>query len=282
MSNKKELEKFDREHPWPEQAGVESLFRFSNFDEEKMSRISTLFIDLKLYHSLPVDFNDPFECKPHFNWPKAPDKIRAIREHLVKVAKKKYGLKRKQAEALISKQMSRSGFMQETISNATMKSFGELRICCFTTKKENLLFWSHYGNSHKGFCLEFDATKMPIAYAFKVKYENEYPGIEYPRPTDARGFKPALIKSKSWEYEEEFRTIFVPNIERQLKNDGSSLILNGDEIKNVYFGAKMSDEHKVKLIEIIDGGPFRPEVWDTKLSKSDFKLEFTKHVKTKS
>jgi len=281
MSNEKELDEFHKDHPWPEKEGIESLFRFSSFDEKKLSRISTLFIDLKLYHSLPVDFNDPFECKPHFNWPKIPGKIRAIREHLIKVAKKN-GLKRKQAETLISNQMSRPNFMQETITDATMKSFSELRICCFTTKKENLLFWSHYGNSHKGFCVEFDATKMPIAYAFKVKYENEYPEIGYPRPRDARGFKPALIKSKSWEYEEEFRTIFVPNIERQPKNDGSSLILNGDEINNVYFGAKMLEEHKVKLLKIIECGPFRPEIWDTKLSKSDFKLEFKKYVKSKA
>jgi len=275
MPDNKDLDKFHEDHPWPELVGVESLFRFSSFDEEKIQRINSLFIDKKLYHSLPEQFNDPFECKPHFNWPKIPKKIRAIREHLIKVARRN-GLKKKQAETLISSQMCRSGFIQETISDATAKSFGELRICCFTIDKENLLFWSHYGNSHKGYCVEFDATKMPIAYAFKVKYENEYPGIEYPRPTDARGFKPALIKSKSWEYEEEFRTIFVPNIERQPENDGSSLILQGDEIKNVYFGANMPDKHKERLIDIIKSGPFHPGIWNTKLSKSNFKLEFTK------
>jgi len=271
-----EIEEFHKEHPWPEQAGIEVLFRFSSFNEERIDRLCQLFIEKKLYHSLPEQFNDPFECKPHFCLPSESSKKRAIRKHLVRVARKN-GFKRKSAERLISKQIRRPQFMEETISEATAKSFSELRICCFTTDKENLLFWSHYGNSHKGFCIEFDATKMPIAYAFKVQYKSEYPGVEYPRPIDARGFRPALIKSKSWEYEDEFRTIFLPSVINQPKNDGSSLILQGDEIKNVYFGANMQAKHKEQLLEIIKQGPFSPDIWSTSLSKEAFKLEFEKY-----
>lgn len=254
-----ELEEFDKNHPHPDIAGIESLFKFSKFDDAHIEYLSDLFVDGKLYHSLPEYFNDPFECKPHFNWPNNPSKVRDIRKHLIKAATQR-GHTRKSAESLISKNMSRPGFIQETIYNSTQKIFSEIRICSFTSKKENLLFWSHYADSHKGFCVEYDASILPISYAYKVQYKDEYPAVIYPIPANALGFIPALIKSKAWEYEEEFRIIFVPEAMRQPRNDGVSLILNGNEIKNVYLGANMADSNKKVLIELIDRGPFHPGI----------------------
>lgn len=273
MTEAQDLEEFNKDHPHPDIAGIESLFKFSKFDVNHIEYLSDLFVGGKLYHSLPEYFNDPFECKPHFNWPNNPSKVRAIRKHLINVAIKN-GRTRKSAETLISKNMSRPEFIQETIYNSIQKTFSEIRICSFTTKKENLLFLSHYADSHKGFCVEYDASKLPISYSYKVQYKDEYPEVIYPSPPNALGFKPALIKSRAWEYEEEYRIIFVPEATRQPRNNGESLILNGDEMKNVYFGANMADANKQGLIELIERGPFNPGIWDASLSKSSFKLEF--------
>lgn len=273
MTEKQELKEFHENHPWPDHVGIKSLFRFYKINENHLEYLDHIFIDRKLYHSLPQQFNDPFECKPRFNWPSKPLQINQIRRHLIKVARRN-GLTRKSAESLISEKMQNSDFIQTTISNAALKAYGELRICSYTTKKENLLFWSHYADSHKGFCVEFDASKMPIAYAFKVKYQDEFPEMIYPPVNDARGFKPALIKSKAWEYEEEFRTIFVPEASGQPSNDGQSLILKGDEIKRVYLGAYISETNKERLIDIIERGPFNPEIWTTNLSQHSFEFTF--------
>lgn len=273
MTEAQDLEEFNKDHPYPDMAGIGSLFKFSKYDVNHLEYLSALFVDGKLYHSLPEYFNDPFECKPHFNWPNNPSKVRAIRKHLINVAVRN-GDTRKSAEALISKNMSRPGFIQESIHNSIQKTFSEIRICSFTTRKENLLFWSHYADSHKGFCVEYDASKLPISYAYKVQYKDEYPEAIYPAPPNALGFKPVLIKSREWEHEGEYRIIFVPSATSQPKNDGESLILNGDNIKNVYFGAKMAVENKQILIEMIDRGPFNPGVWDASLSNSSFRLEF--------
>ncbi len=274
MPETQELKDFYENHPWPDKAGTESLFRFYRFDEDHVEYLNHLFIDGKLYHPLPAQFNDPFECRPHFNWPKSPAKVRAIRQHLIKV-QRRYGHTKKKAESIVSKIMGNQKILYDTIYNAIQKSYGELRICSFTTQKENLLFWSHYANSHKGFCVEFDATKMPIHCAYKVQYKDKYPEVVYPRPEDATAFIPALIKSKIWEYEQEFRTIFVPEAVRQPKNDGESLLLNGDVIKNIYFGASINDTNKERLLALVDRRPLRPGIWNAKLSKSSFSLEFS-------
>lgn len=268
-----DLEEFNRCHPYPDEHGISSLFRFYKIDHARLERLSHIFIDRKLYHALPGQLNDPFECKPHFNWTNSKEQKRRIREHLIKVARDR-GRSKKDAEKFVLSNMSNETFLRETIGSTVLKTFSEIRICSFTSKKENLLFWSHYADSHKGFCLEFDATIMPIVSAYKVHYQEDYPLVDYPRPTDARGFEPALIKSNHWEYEEEFRTIFVPEDEKQPSNDGESLILQGNEILNVYFGANTSNDDKEILNELIGNGPFNPALWNTRLSKTTFSLEF--------
>ncbi len=273
MTEVQDIEKFNRDHPHPDTVGVKSLFKFSRINANHLEYQENLFINGKLYHSLPESFNDPFECKPHFNWPKDPSKVSTIRKHLIKVARDR-GLSLKEAKSLLTKSFRKRGFLKETIFNSTQKTYSRIRISSFTTKKENLLFWSHYSDSHKGFCLEFDSTVLPISYAFKVQYEDEYPEVSYPRPVNDFGFKPALVKSKAWEYEEEYRIIFVPDSEGQPNNDGTSLLLDGSEMKNVYLGANMTDDHKRTIVEMIKAGPFRPGIWDVSLSKSSFQLEF--------
>jgi len=278
MTDEQDLKNFEKEYPYPDKIGIESLFKFSKFDIGRIQYLEELFVLGKLYHSLPGDFNDPFECKPHFNWSNNPSQVRIIHKHLVNVALKN-GHKIKEAESLISDSMKKSEFMQESIYDSVQKTLSKTRICCFTTKKENLLFWSHYADSHKGFCVEYNATLFPISSAYKVKYENKYPVVIYPSPPNALGLKPVLIKSKEWAYEEEFRTIFVPYPKLQPTNDGASLILNGSEMKNVYLGAKMDDDCKDALIDMINRGPFNPGIWDVSLSKTSFKLEFDERQK---
>jgi len=275
MSDIQEIEEFNNLHPFPDKYGATSLFRFYKIDVDKTQRLNSIFIDRKIYHALPNQLNDPFECRPHFTWRNSKKQKQRIRDHLINVAREK-GRSKKDAEKLILQNMKDSGFIANTINDTVLKTFGEIRICSFTTKKENLLFWSHYADSHKGFCIEFDATKMPIVSAYKMHYQDNYPVVDYPIPTDARGFEPALIKSKHWEYEDEFRTVFVPYAEKQPDNDGESLILRGDEILNVYFGNNIDKDNKKILKDLINSGPFNPVLWDTKLAKSTFMLEFKK------
>lgn len=265
------LKKFHESHPWPDKCGINSLFRFYSIN---LDRVRRLFAERKLYHSLPSQFNDPFECKPHFNWPEDANKVGEIRQHLIKLYREK-SYNEKKAEEFVSINMKDPKFLQTTIYDSIIKTFAQMRICSFTARKDNLLFWSHYADSHKGFCVEFDATKMPISYAFKVQYENKYPEVIYPSSNDATDLTPALVKSEVWKYEEEFRTILVPWAEDQPTNDGESLILSGNEIKNVYLGPNIDENNKKLLIDLVKNGNFNPGIWITSLSKSTFSLEFT-------
>ena len=234
--------------------------------------VEHLFLEKKLYHSLSNAFNDPFEGKPHFSMEAKGNKPKAIKEHLIKVARDN-GMNKKDATTLITNSLKDPNFIPNSISEATNKTFNELRICSFTTDKDNLLFWSHYANSHKGICIEFDASIMPIAFAYKVEYSEKYPQITYPIPPDERAFKPALVKAKAWEYENEYRTMFIPNVIR-LPSDGESLFLDSSTITNVYIGSEISDIDKQAMLDIIKKSDFNPAIWQASLSGNSFDLEF--------
>ena len=95
MAKSLELKKFNKSHPWPDKCGINSLFRFYKIDLDWVEYLRHLFIDRKLFHPLPTQFNDPFECKPHFSWPQEAKKVRDIRQHLIKLARENGRIKRK-------------------------------------------------------------------------------------------------------------------------------------------------------------------------------------------
>lgn len=272
MSEDEEIAEFESLHPHPDKAGKSSLFRFSAFSQPEQY-LQHLFLDAKLYHPLPAELNDPFEAKPFFRWPDRPNKVREMRDHLVRVAKGE-GHSKKSAQRIIARGFRNPNALKEAIAISTKRTFASNRICSFTGSKENLLFWAHYADSHRGFCVEYDATLLPIKYAFRVKYSKQYPEARYPAPTDNRMLEPLLTKSSEWAYEEEYRLILNPSATMQPPNDGKSMILSGREVTNIYFGALAEESNKKKLRSLLEQGPFTPSFWQAKLSESEFRLEF--------
>jgi Protein of unknown function (DUF2971) len=49
-----------------------------------------------------------------------------------------------------------------------------LKICSFSAVNDSILMWSHYGNNHQGFCIEYDLEKFDPGDAF---LKNLYPVI---------------------------------------------------------------------------------------------------------
>lgn len=269
------IEEFKKAHPWPDESGIDSLYKFMSINAERPEFVEHLFLESKIYHALAESFNDPFEGKPQFKLDGKANNAKRIRDHLIRVARKNQGLSFKKAQTFVNESMKDPSFLPNAIESANEKQFRRLRITCFTTSKENLLFWAHYANSHKGFCVKFDTSLMPISMAFKVHYSHEYPQIIYPKPPDVRAFRTALVKSKEWEYEQEYRSIFTPGVVKKMPHDKDSLLIHPSTIKAVYLGAKMPEEEKSVLLDIIHRSQFNPEIWQASLSKSSFSLEFT-------
>lgn len=84
-------------------------------------------------------------------------------------------------------------------------------ILSLTSKRDDILMWSHYADSHKGICLEFDTSipDSPFALAQPVKYKAKFDDMTFDADFDAAQVSESvsLTKSRHWKYEKEWRVI---------------------------------------------------------------------------
>jgi hypothetical protein len=266
------LDQFEADHPYPGKIEQRQLFHFRRLKGVEDWLLEHLFTEGKLHHSSPGLLNDPFECKPHYREPDSDEEQKAILNHLYRVLRK-HGMPEHEAQSRIVGCIGKPGLLFRLLHQSGLETFAEMRMFSFTTSNENLLMWSHYGDSHTGICIEFDASIWPINGARKVKYQEKYPEIAYPPVEDERNMQAALIKSKAWEYEEEFRHIFVPGADA-FTSDGDSIRLDSDTIIGLYFGVKVDPKDKRRILGLVKRGPFTPTIYEGVLSSSEFKIKF--------
>jgi Protein of unknown function (DUF2971) len=80
-------------------------------------------------------------------------------------------------------------------------------ILCFSRNWDNVLLWSHYGDSHKGMCLGFDISQGDpgVNYDTDVLYQPNL--LQIRRVEDLPNVADRLLRTKheSWSYEQEVR-----------------------------------------------------------------------------
>jgi|GEM_PF-1574391 len=93
---------------------------------------------------------------------------------------------------------------------------------CMSRTIEELLLWSHYGDSHKGMALAFSFPES--SDVVKVEYTKERLSIDLQNggelgPALHKAFKQLLgHKHEGWSYEQEYR--FVVPVDKATKEDG--------------------------------------------------------------
>lgn len=289
--------KFRKLYSLPLDDGVKKLYRFSSFNPDTISFHKALFEDGLLYHNLPSYFNDPFECQHTIQWPRNRKEEAAFLEDVMSL------LILEGSDLAFANRRSQSVKITEELRNQVEKvilaELQKFRFCCFTKCKENLLFWSHYANSHTGYCVEYSTDNQILSQAYKINYSKKFPTLEFPLFGDIRKLaiflknlnsdlkldvsqlelefkliEPVLNKSIEWKYEEEYRSVLMPGAPVQLSNNGDSLILKGNEIKNVYFGCNMPKQYMKQIIHLIEKGPFTPRLWQASMKSGQFSLVF--------
>ena len=126
------------------------------------------------------------------------------------------------------------------------------RVGCLGTDYKNKLMWSHYANSHTGFCIEYDFNNIKwenlLVYPLPVLYSKERPLIPYYiwGGKDIEKAKKELMiglltKDIVWSYENEWRYIIS-------KQDKTELVM--PPISCIYLGANIENDNKIKIMNI--------------------------------
>ena len=256
-------------HPFPDGAGVELLYKFTSLNPAHPEYLEQLLAGGLLYHSLPSELNDPWECAPRVRL----DKPKRLRDHLYKTLRRK-GATKKEAQRQAANSVASRRQLQKIAQDAVERTYRNVRVCSFATSKEHTLLWAHYANAHSGICLEFDASILPFSMAYRVQYQDQYPLLTYPNPQNARTLIPLLTKSSVWRYEGEFRSIYDPEFRTLHEFRGPSAVLSKAHLKSIYFGANLNAETVKKLLSWVDAGPFSPTLYRARPSMYEYGLEF--------
>lgn len=129
-------------------------------------------------------------------------------------------------------------------------------ISCFSKKWDSILMWSHYGDKHKGICVEFDRPDkdfLDVIYSTnRCKFNledttrrmlgymlsNEQVDVNDKKLIKCIA-KPFIVKSLDWQYEEEVRCILSPNSDGVSKLEELSLYTMPTKITKIYVGCKV-------------------------------------------
>lgn len=271
--SEKELQAFHKIYPFAAQTGIDKLYKFMSFNPEHPEYLERILIDLRLYHALPQQLNDPFECKPHWYWPENVTEVKGLRKELYNIARRQ-GESKKRAEKYASKSMLNRKETEEALQKIIIQNYQKIRVCSFSISNTNILLWSHYANSHKGLCIAFDANTLPFAGCQKVNYQDEYPYLEFPILGDERWFKPVLTKSSSWAYEDEYRSILYPNAENQHPNNTESYFFDPESITDIYLGSEVSTPNEEFVSSLIQRSKIKPNLWKATVSENTYSIAF--------
>jgi hypothetical protein len=125
-----------------------------------------IFTENTLYFSNPDDFNDPWDCRLTFNKEMLnnPIEYRKIAKYLIDNEKSF-------SEDVKNRLYTHRKFLENKIdelSDAFCKEIiTQYRSYCLSTHPDSTLMWSHYGDSHRGVCLEFSVDNNLFICALK-------------------------------------------------------------------------------------------------------------------
>lgn len=129
------------------------------------------------------------------------------------------------------------------------------RVGCLCTDFKNTLMWSHYADSHRGFCVEYDFSRncdslqnnlpMPVVYS---ESRPQIPWREALHKSDENTVSATvdmmvgvLTKDKRWEYENEWRFLIPTTMDPNLQMPPISCI---------YLGTMISPRNRTKMLRI--------------------------------
>lgn len=188
----------------------------------------------QIHLSKPKDFNDPFDSVPFVDfkefWNKDGDRI----------FEQNNGFSLKLSPDLQKEQIF---ILQKEMIEFTQN---EMRVCCFSEQKNSMLMWSHYADSHKGFCIEYDTDRIPNnikKFFLPVIYQENIHNSTFDfNDTQYNSFNFLFFKSKEWEYEKEWR---IAVYQKQIIDELNFL----NYISAVTLGIDCGEENKNEIVK---------------------------------
>lgn len=253
------------------------LFKYRQWTEpyaEKQYQ-RRILTDNELYLASAEQFNDPFDATLPFKYREdqlTPDNIflklwQSGRELFPGLSEPE--LMQKCYEQQQSGRFESGAYWKENYEKFKEDNFKNFGILSLTSKKDNLLMWSHYANSHKGFCIGFDKYHLWDLIGGTlgpVMYQTEFPTAGLFDENETALTTLIMTKSPEWEYEDEYRfsKVFAA---KQIFQFPSEAVLE------IVLGYKMPNEEKDAIVALAKEKFPNAKLFQSQMSLEKFKLD---------
>lgn len=234
------------------------LYKYRKFDQYWES---TLF-EGQLHFAEAITLNDPFDCHMFID-------VKRF-SNFMNIFASKYVFPELGYDEICKVYNSR---IKNNLKRQCIEIKRDFLLTCFSEDVKSILMWSHYADSHKGFCVEYDMEKVSQIYRdflFPVIYQDQcYDFTEMAIMLDNSYYRamkaieilnidtnyclkdvtnniyvPLLVKAKEWSYEKEWR-IVVTDIKFGLNEH---FIDFSNVISGVYIGANSDSVNNIDKI----------------------------------
>lgn len=218
------------------------LYRFQSINKYSIQNLTVK----KNWASCVKNFNDPFEFP-----------IGGISKIDEKGQVKYLNSEQEEVRRKIYQNLNKYGVVSYSAYDKDFNQYPE----------HNILLWSHYGDSHKGFCLVFDVDPIPD-YLRKVKYRKTIPELNYEEGENI--LELLVTKGTEWKYECEYR---------QFYHTGDNAVDFPGKLVEIVFGCRTSVSDMNFILSLCDR-VFDHDIEYSRLCAQDGKLWLSKETWT--
>jgi hypothetical protein len=281
------------------------LFKFRRDSKEARDNL----INNTVWLSSPETFNDPYDCSltvqfdhvvttvlgnslDDFVAKYGPQKFvseldlevakRAKDPHLALadliITKVEPGTTQQDAQAMRFLRSLAPDYKQKMANEIGQRHKKGLKVCSFTEVNDSIIMWSHYGDEHRGFCVEYDLAfpapenlsrrlLFPVIYSSQLFDATKYFTRAALNPTGFNNIFPliaAIYKSPEWKYEKEWRLVSIGGLVKDSSN------WNMLPAKRLFLGSHMPPTKRDELVKI--ARTKKIEVFQMRLANDSFTL----------
>jgi hypothetical protein len=228
--------------------------------------------------------NDPFETEP--NLCEFEDYLRRLGRRTLEEQRHRgtfmqLAVAEFMLEPTVRKKLAK--FRQDNNSNYAFLSLSK--------KQNNLLMWSHYSDSHRGFVLGFESDHA----FFQTTILREVRALTEVSYSPTRPIMPApdqnwtnlaeimfFTKSDHWSYEEELRLVKNPHCADEVipSEDGQDIYLfkfPSECLKEIILGHRMLRELRQRILQVVEAKYPEVQLLKAHISSAHFELDVQPH-----
>lgn len=229
----------------------------------------------QVYFAAAEQFNDPFDAALPFRYDPNDLTPENIFLKLIEVGRREmpgiseYELQQRAYERQHSGDFESGEYWKSHFPQFRKDINNRFGILSLTSKNDNLLMWSHYADSHRGYCVGMNkytlykscgGTFIPAIYNDQIPYIPLF-------DTSSQTLTPLLAtKSRVWEYEDEYRII---------KSNGSKVAVEipPEAIMEIVLGCNMAEEHKDAIFSLAKQEFPEARIFEARRNDEEFRLD---------